>query len=315
MNVSYILQRVLLAILVIWGVTFIVYMIVHIVPGDPARVILGAYASNEAVAAIRERLGLNDPFLQQYGSWLFAALRGDLGSSLITSQPVAPQLLQRLGPTIELSFASLVVGLGIAFPVGILSAVKPGSKLDLVASFLSQIGVSVPSFWMGILLILLFSLTLGWLPPSGYTPFAEDVGDWLGHLILPAVTSGIVSASVLTRFIRSAMLDVLHMNYIQTARSKGLTEQMVTMRHALRNALISIVTIIGLQITALMSGVVIVEVVFGWPGLGRLALDAVLDRDYPLLQGAVLTVAIVVTVVNLVVDMLYFFLDPRIEYA
>lgn len=315
MNVSYILQRVLLAILVIWGVTFIVYMIVHIVPGDPARVILGAYASNEAVAAIRERLGLNDPFLQQYGSWLFAALRGDLGSSLITSQPVAPQLLQRLGPTIELSFASLVVGLVIAFPVGILSAVRPGSKLDLVASFLSQIGVSVPSFWMGILLILLFSLTLGWLPPSGYTPFAEDVGDWLGHLILPAVTSGIVSASILTRFIRSAMLDVLHMNYIQTARSKGLTEQMVTLRHALRNALISIVTIIGLQITALMSGVVIVEVVFGWPGLGRLALDAVLDRDYPLLQGAVLTVAIVVTVVNLVVDMLYFFLDPRIEYA
>jgi peptide/nickel transport system permease protein len=315
MNVSYILQRVLLAILVIWGVTFIVYMIVHIVPGDPARVILGAYASNEAVAAIRERLGLNDPFLQQYGSWLFAALRGDLGSSLITSQPVAPQLLQRLGPTIELSFASLVVGLVIAFPVGILSAVRPGSKLDLVASFLSQIGVSVPSFWMGILLILLFSLTLGWLPPSGYTPFTEDVGDWLGHLILPAVTSGIVSASILTRFIRSAMLDVLHMNYIQTARSKGLTEQMVTLRHALRNALISIVTIIGLQITALMSGVVIVEVVFGWPGLGRLALDAVLDRDYPLLQGAVLTVAIVVTVVNLVVDMLYFFLDPRIEYA
>lgn len=315
MNVSYILQRVLLAILVIWGVTFIVYMIVHIVPGDPARVILGAYASNEAVAAIRERLGLNDPFLQQYGSWLFAALRGDLGSSLITSQPVAPQLLQRLGPTIELSFASLVVGLVIAFPVGILSAVRPGSKLDLVASFLSQIGVSVPSFWMGILLILLFSLTLGWLPPSGYTPFSKDVGDWLGHLILPAVTSGIVSASILTRFIRSAMLDVLHMNYIQTARSKGLTEQMVTLRHALRNALISIVTIIGLQITALMSGVVIVEVVFGWPGLGRLALDAVLDRDYPLLQGAVLTVAIVVTVVNLVVDMLYFFLDPRIEYA
>lgn len=315
MNVSYILQRVLLAILVIWGVTFIVYMIVHIVPGDPARVILGAYASNEAVAAIRERLGLNDPFLQQYGSWLFDALRGDLGSSLITSQPVAPQLLQRLGPTIELSFASLVVGLVIAFPVGILSAVRPGSKLDLVASFLSQIGVSVPSFWMGILLILLFSLTLGWLPPSGYTPFAEDIGDWLGHLILPAVTSGIVSASILTRFIRSAMLDVLHMNYIQTARSKGLTEQTVTLRHALRNALISIVTIIGLQITALMSGVVIVEVVFGWPGLGRLALDAVLDRDYPLLQGAVLTVAIVVTLVNLVVDMLYFFLDPRIEYA
>ena len=315
MNVSYILQRVLLAILVIWGVTFVVVMIVHLVPGDPARVILGAYASEQSVAAIRERLGLNDPFLQQYGKWLFSALQGDLGSSLITSQPVGPQLTQRIGPTIELSAASLLIGMAIAFPVGIISAVRPRSKLDIFASFLSQIGVSVPSFWMGILLILLFSLTLGWLPPSGYTPVGEDAGNWLSHLILPAVTSGIVSASILTRFIRSAMLNVLHMNYIQTARAKGLPERMVTMRHGLRNALISIVTILGLQVTALMSGVVIVEVVFAWPGLGRLALDAVLDRDYPLLQGAVMTVAIMVTLVNLLVDLLYFFLDPRIEFA
>lgn len=315
MNVSYLLQRLLLAVLVIFGVTFVVFLIVHIVPGDPARVILGAYASDEAVAAIRERLGLNEPFLTQYAHWLGNALRGDLGSSLITSQAVGPQLLQRLGPTLELTIASLVVGIAIAFPVGILSAVRPGSKLDLVASFLSQIGVSVPSFWMGILLILLFSLTLSWLPPSGYTAFGKDAGDWLAHLILPSVTSGIVSASILTRFVRSAMLNVLNMNYIQTARAKGLDERTVTLRHGLRNAMISIVTIIGLQVTALMSGVVIVEVVFAWPGLGRLALDAVLDRDYPLLQGAVLTVAIVVTIVNLIVDMLYFFLDPRIEYA
>lgn len=315
MNVSYILQRLLMAVVVILGVTFVVFLIVHIVPGDPARVILGAYASDAAVAAIRERLGLNAPFLAQYAVWLGNALHGNLGSSLITSQPVGPQLLQRLGPTLELTIASLVVSLGIAFPVGIISAVRRGSKLDLVASFLSQIGVSVPSFWMGILLILFFSLSLGWLPPSGYTPFSEDPGSWLAHLILPAVTSGIVSASILTRFIRSSMLNVLNMNYIQTARAKGLAERTVTMRHGLRNALISIVTIIGLQLTALMSGVVIVEVVFAWPGLGRLALDAVLDRDYPLLQGAVLTIAIIVTMVNLAVDLLYFFLDPRIEYA
>ncbi len=315
MNVSYILQRLLMALVVILGVTFVVFLIVHIVPGDPARVILGAYASDTAVAAIRERLGLNAPFLTQYFLWLGNALQGNLGSSLITSQPVAPQLMQRLGPTLELSIASLLVGVGIAFPVGILSAVRPGSKLDLVASFLSQIGVSVPSFWMGILLILFFSLNLGWLPPSGYTNFSEDPGSWFSHLILPAVTSGIVSASILTRFIRSSMLNVLHMNYIQTARAKGLTENTVTIRHGLRNAMISIVTIIGLQVTALMSGVVIVEVVFAWPGLGRLALDAVLDRDYPMLQGAVLVVAIVVTMVNLAIDLLYFFLDPRIEYA
>ena len=315
MNVTYILQRVFLALVVILGVTFVVFMIVHIVPGDPARVILGAYASDETVAAIRERLGLNRPFLEQYGDWLGKALQGELGSSLITSQPVAPQLLQRLGPTIELALASLLIGIGIAFPIGIISAVRPGSKIDLIASFLSQIGVSVPSFWMGIILVLLFSLTLNWLPPSGYTPISENLGDWISHLVLPAVTTGIVSASILTRFIRSAMLDVLHMNYVQTARAKGLSERSVVNKHALRNALINIVTIIGLQMTALLSGVVIVEVVFAWPGLGRLALDAVLDRDYPMLQGAVLTVAVMVTLVNLIVDLLYFFLDPRIEYA
>lgn len=315
MNIRYILQRLVLAVLVIWGVTFVVFMIVHLVPGDPARVILGAYAPEESVLALRERLGLNRPFLDQYGTWLGNALSGNLGTSLITSQAVSPQLIQRLGPTVELAVASLLIGIAIAFPVGILSAVRPGSKLDLVASVFSQVGISVPSFWMGILLVLLFSLTLGWLPPSGYTPLAEDPADWLAHLILPAVTSGIVSASVMTRFIRSAMLDVLHANYIQTARAKGLAERIVINKHALRNAMISIVTIIGLQTTALLSGVVIVEVVFGWPGLGRLALDAVLDRDYPLLQGAVLLIAIMVTVVNLTVDLLYFFLDPRIEYA
>lgn len=315
MNIAYILQRIALALLVVLGVTFVVFMIVHIVPGDPARIVLGAYAPEENVAAVRERLGLNRPFLEQYGSWLGNALQGNLGSSLITSQPVGPQLAQRLGPTIELALASLLIGLVIAFPIGIYSAVRPGSALDIVASFFSQIGVSIPSFWMGILLVLLFSLTLGWLPPSGYTAFSESPGDWLAHLILPAFTTGVVSASILTRFIRSAMLDVMHANYMQTARAKGLRESAVINRHALRNALISIVTIIGLQMTALLSGVVIVEVVFGWPGLGRLALDAVLDRDYPLLQGAVLVVAVMVTVVNLVVDFLYFLLDPRIEYA
>jgi peptide/nickel transport system permease protein len=315
MNIAYIIQRLVLALIVVLGVTFVVFMIVHIVPGDPARVLLGAYASEDSVAAIRDRLGLNQPFLQQYINWLSSALRGDLGSSLLTAQPVAPQLADHILPTLELGVASLLLGMVIAFPIGILSAVRPGSSVDIIASFLSQIGVSIPSFWMGILLILFFSLTLGWLPPSGYTPLHESLGEWLAHLILPAITSGIVSASILTRFIRSAMLDVLNMNYIQTARAKGLTERMVISQHALRNAMINIVTIIGLQITALFSGVVIVEVVFSWPGLGRMALDAVLGRDYPMLQGAVLTVAVMVTVVNLGIDLLYFFLDPRIEYA
>lgn len=315
MNYGYLLQRLILALVVVWGVTFVVFMIVHLVPGDPARIILGAYAPEENVMALRERLGLNRPPIEQYVSWLGNAVRGQLGSSLITSQPVAPQLSYSLGPTVELALVSLVIGLAIAFPIGILSAVRSGSALDITGSFLSQIGISIPSFWMGILLVQFFSLTLGWLPPTGYTPMREDFGDWLAHIILPAVTTGIISASVMTRFIRSAMLDVMHTSYVQTARAKGLPERAVIIRHALRNALIGIVTIIGLQMTALLSGVVVVEVVFGWPGLGKLALDAVLDRDYPMLQGAVLVIAILVTVVNVFIDLLYFFLDPRIEFA
>lgn len=297
------------------GITFVVFMIMQIVPGDPARVVLGPYASDESVAGLRDRLGLDRPFFEQYLTWLSKAVRGDFGQSLLNSQDVAPQLRGRIGPTFELALVSLVIGLVIAFPIGIVSALKPGSAIDIIATVFSQIGVSVPSFWMGILLIIIFSLNLELLPPSGYTPISEDAGDWLAHIILPAFTAGFVSASIQTRFIRSAMLDVLNANYVQTARAKGLPERTVVTRHALRNALINIVTIIGLQMTALFSGLVIVEVVFSWPGLGRLAFNAVEERDYPLLQGAVLVVAIMVTLVNLFVDLLYFLLDPRIEYV
>lgn len=315
MNYQYVLQRLISALIVVLGVTFVVFMIMQIVPGDPARVVLGPYASDESVAGLRERLGLNRPFLEQYVSWLGGVVQGDFGQSLLNSQPVAPQLSGRVGPSLELALVSLAIGLAIAFPAGLISALKPGSAIDIVVSFISQIGVSVPTFWMGIVLIIIFSLNLNLLPPSGYTPLAEDPGDWLAHIILPAFVPGFVSASIQTRFIRSAMLDVLSANYVQTARAKGLAERSVIMKHALRNALINIVTIIGLQVTALFSGVVVVEVVFSWPGLGRLALNAVLERDYPLLQGTVFLVALMVTIVNLLVDLLYFFLDPRIEFA
>ena len=315
MNYQYVVQRLLLAVIVILGVTFVVFMIMQIVPGDPARVVLGPYASDESVAGLRERLGLNRPFLEQYISWLGNAIRGDFGQSLLNGQEVAQQLRNRIGPSFELAMVSLLFGLAIAFPVGMISALKPGSPVDIVATLFSQIGVSVPSFWMGILLIIFLSLNLNLFPPSGYTPIWEDPGDWFHHIFLPAFTAGFVSASILTRFIRSAMLDVLNANYVQTARAKGLAERAVVLNHALRNALINIVTIIGLQITALFSGVVIVEVVFSWPGLGRLALNAVEERDYPLLQGTVFIVAVMVTMVNLIVDLLYFLLDPRIEFA
>jgi peptide/nickel transport system permease protein len=267
------------------------------------------------VAALRERLGLNEPFLVQYGNWLLNAAQGDLGKSLITGQAVTPQLMQRLPATLQLAAAALFIGLAIALPAGIASALKPGSKIDIVASVASQIGVAIPDFWMGIMLILFFSLTLGWLPARGYTPLGESFADWLEHIILPATTLGIISGAIQMRFVRSAMLEVLNENYIRTGHAKGLSQRKVIVEHALPNAMITIVTIIGLQITALLSAVVVVEVVFGWPGLGRLALDAVLDRDYPLLQGTVLSMAMMLTLVNLSVDLLYFVLDPRIEYA
>jgi peptide/nickel transport system permease protein len=315
LNTRYILQRLLTTFFVVFGITFVVFMIIQLVPGDPARVVLGVAASEENVAALRERLGLNRPVWVQYGTWLGGLVQGDMGDSLITGQSVTEQIVQRLPATLTLAGAGLLIGLLIALPAGIISALKPHSPIDIVASLFSQIGVSVPDFWLGILLVLLFSLTLGWLPSQGYTRLSENFVDWLLHLILPALTVGIISASIQTRFIRSAMLEVLHEDYIRTARAKGLTEAIVINQHALRNALVNIVTIIGLQLTALLSSVVVVEVVFSWPGLGRLTLDAVLDRDYPLLQGTVFTMATLLALVNLGTDLVYSFIDPRIEYA
>ncbi|MCA9912876.1 MAG: ABC transporter permease [Anaerolineae bacterium] len=315
MNYQYILQRLLLAMLVIVGVTIAVFLIIQLIPGDPARVSLGLQATDELVAQRRENMGLNRPILVQYGSWATNALQGDFGRSLITGHPVSETLVQRLPTTLQLAGLALIFGMIVAFPLGIISALRPNSFMDIVASLLSQLGVAVPDFWMGILLVLLFSSTLDWLPPSGYTPITENFVDWLRHMILPALTAGLISASIQTRFIRSAMLDVMSQNYIQTARAKGLKERVVITRHALRNALITIVTIVGLQMTALLSAVVVIEIVFNLPGLGRLALDAVLDRDYTLLQGAVFVMALLVTFINLSIDLTYFFLDPRVEHA
>ena len=315
MNIQYLLQRILSALLVIWGVSLLVFLIIQLVPGDPARIVLGAYASQEQVDGIRERMGLNEPILKQYVKWLGNALRGDFGSSLLTAQPVAKSIWQKLPRTVELGLASLAVGSAVAFPIGIYTALHPGKWLDIVGTLFSQLGVSIPSFWFAILMISFFSVNLGILPPGGYVPLAEGVGPWLKHLIMPALATGLVSASIQTRFIRSAMLDVLSQPYIQTARAKGLTERLVLNRHALRNALINIVTILGLQVTVLLSGSVIAEVVFSWPGLGGLSLDAVLRRDYTMLQATVLMFTSMVVFVNLAVDMTYFFLDPRIEYA
>lgn len=315
MNYTYLLQRLGLTLVVVVGVTLVVFLIVQLIPGDPAQVLLGLQATEEKVEARREAMGLNRPVVVQYLDWVSSAARGDFGNSLLTGQPVSDLLLQRLPATLQLAFLAIIIGMLIAFPLGIISAIRPNSAADLFASILSQVGIAMPDFWLGILLVLLFSSTLGWLPPSGYTPITEDAADWLRHMILPAFTAGFISASIQTRFIRSAMLEVMSQGYVTTARAKGLREQVVIARHALRNALITIVTVIGLQVTALLSAVVVIEIVFNLPGLGRLALDAVLDRDYTLLQGAVFVMALMATFINLSVDLMYFFLDPRIEYA
>lgn len=311
---NFLTRRFLTTLLVALGVSFVVFMIIHLVPGDPARVILGLQADQAKVEFLRHQMGLDRPLIIQYKDWLWNALHGDLGKSFITGASVAEMVKLRLPTTFSLALATLIIALIISIPAGVISALKPGSLLDYGAMVFSQIGVSIPDFWLGIVFILVFSLMLGWLPPSGYVSPIEDFGGWLKHLILPAMTVGLVNGSILTRFIRSAILEVMQQNYVRTARAKGLSESVVIRRHVFLNAAVPIVTIIGLQMATLLGGVMIVEVIFAWPGLGRLALDAVSRRDYHMVQGAVLVVALSFAVVNVIVDILYVYLDPRIKY-
>jgi peptide/nickel transport system permease protein len=310
----YIGKRAAQAVVVMLGVSIIVFALVHLVPGDPIRTALGTRFDQATYDALRERAGFDQPLPIQYVQWLGNALTGDLGVSFRSGQPVTSTLLARLPATISLALASLVVALVIAIPLGIFSAIRSGSKLDYVATFFSQLGISIPDFWMGIVFILVFSLTLGWLPPSGYVAFTDSPVGWLERVLMPAVTIGVVSGSILTRFVRSAMLEALSQDYTRTARSKGLAEKTVVNRHVLKNAMIPVVTITGLQLATLLGGVIVVEVVFSWPGLGQLAIQAVNSRDYSVLQGTVLLLAVIFLLVNLAVDLLYAWLDPRITY-
>lgn len=311
---NFLLRRLLSTLLVMLGISFVVFMIVHLVPGDPVRIMLGIQADQAQVEEIRHLMGFDRPLMVQYFEWLKNALQGDLGESYITGQKVSEAVAQRLPATLSLAFAALLIGVLIAVPAGVISALKSGSAWDYFAMIFSQVGVSIPDFWLGIMFILIFSLYLGWLPPSGFTKPTEDFWDWLRHLILPATTIGLISASIMTRFIRSAVLEMIAKNHVRTAKAKGLPQSRVTSRHILLNASIPIVTIIGLQLASLLGGVIIVEIIFAWPGLGRLALDAVTRRDYPMVQGAVLMVALAFAVVNLIVDLLYAYLDPRVKY-
>ncbi|MBT8224535.1 MAG: ABC transporter permease [Dactylosporangium sp.] len=309
----YLLRRLLHTVLAMLGVSIGVFLIMHLVPGDPIRLALGTRFDPEVYQALRSRAGLDRPLLAQYGTWLSHAVTGDFGVSFRSGQPVGELLWQRLGPTATLAGAALLVALSIALPVGILSAVWSGSVIDRIATALSQLWVSVPDFWSGIMYILLFALVLGWLPASGYVSPLDDPVQALRHLVLPALTVGLISGSILTRFVRSAVLEALNQDYTRTARAKGLSRWQTVRRHVLPNAWIPIVTVAGLQLGFLLGGVVVVEVIFEWPGLGRLAYDAVIRRDYSLLQGAVLVIATVFLTINLFVDILCGYLDPRVR--
>ncbi len=316
MSIRYLLRRLATLLLVLLGVSIVAFSVQPLLPGSAARVRLGVQATDEAVAALEARMGLDRPLVVQYLDWAGGmVLRGDFGDSMVTGTPIRDEIVRRVPATVGLAFAALLVGLAIALPLGILSALKPGGKRDLGASIFSQIGVSIPDFWMGILFILLFAETLGWLPSSGYAPLSAGLGAWASHLVLPALTAGLISGSIMTRFVRSAMLEVLGMDYVRTAHAKGVAARRVLTKHVLRNAAISVVTIIGLQMATLLSSIVVIEIIFAWPGLGQLALNATLQRDYPVLQASVLMAAVAFTVVNLLTDLSYVLLDPSVEVA
>jgi peptide/nickel transport system permease protein len=311
---GYIARRALQSALVLVGVSVLVFALMHLVPGDPVRLALGTRFNQETYDALRERAGLDLPLPVQYVSWGSSALTGDLGVSFRSGDPVAALILERLPATLSLALAAIGVALLIAVPLGTVSALRPRSVVDSLSTVVSQAGISIPDFWMGIMLILLFAGTFGVLPAGGYVPLTEDPVSWASHLVLPAVTVGVVSGAVLTRFVRSSVLEAIGQDHVRAARAKGLPARAVLRWHVLRNALLPLVTVTGVQLAYLLSGVVIVEIVFAWPGLGQLALQSVQARDYPVLQGAVLLFAFVFLLINLLVDLLYARLDPRIAY-
>jgi peptide/nickel transport system permease protein len=313
--VRFLARRVAYSLVVLLGVLVVVFALVQLVPGDPVRIALGTRYTPEAYAALRSASGLDRPLIVQFFSYLGHALTGDLGVSFRNGDPVTATLLDRLPATVSLGLVGIVIALAIAVPAGIWSALREGRVSDTIVRVTSQFGVSVPDFWLGILFIALFSSTLGWLPTSGYRPLFDDPAGWLRHIVLPGLTVGLVAAAIMTRYIRSAVLEVASMGYVRTARSKGLSPRVVTLRHTVRNALIPVLTITGIQLATILGGVIVVEVVFAWPGLGRLVYNAVAARDYPVIQGAVLLMAALFLLINLVVDVLYAVVDPRIRLS
>jgi peptide/nickel transport system permease protein len=289
-----------------------VFLMLHLTPGDPVQIMLGQDADPQSVAALRAELGLDQPLPVQYVRWVGNVLRGDLGRSIRTHQPVMEAITSRLPVTLELSIVSLVVSLAIGLPAGVVAATRRNTPLDLASTGLALAGVSLPSFFLGILLILVFALGLRWVPPSGYTPLGQDPAMNLKQMAMPAVALGAALAGIVARLTRSSLLDVLSAEYMRSARAKGLSESAAVVHHGLKNALLPVVTVVGLQVGALLGGAILIETIFALPGIGRLAVDSIFARDFPIVQGVVLFLALVRILSNLVADLLYARLDPRI---
>jgi peptide/nickel transport system permease protein len=312
---GYVLVRLVQLLPVLLLASVAVWLMIYLIPGDPALALLGADATPEQLARARTLMGLDRPLPVQYALWLRRVLRGDLGVSYLNGLPVSTMLAQRVPVTLQLTLASLAVALLIAAPLGIVSAVRPRSWIARAVTGYNALAMAIPTFWLGILLVLCFGLWLRWLPPSGFVPAWQEPARALRFLVLPAFTLGAYVSAVLARFVRAALLETLFQDYVRTARAKGLGERAVVAVHALRNALIPVVTVVGLQFGAFMGGAVITEAIFDYPGLGRMLLQAILTRDYTVVQGTILFVVLAFVVINLLTDLAYALLDPRIRYS
>ncbi len=311
---AYIGRRILVTLPVMAVVALFVFSLLYFAPGDPAMLIAGDQASAEDIVRIRESLGLNDPYLVRFGGWLWDILRGDLGTSIFTNVPVTQMIGERIGPTLSLALVSMVLTILVAVPLGVFAAWKRGTLVDRAVMGFSVLGFSVPSFVVGYLLAYLFALHLKWLPVQGYRPLADGVGPWLQHLVLPAIATATVFIALVARITRTTMLEVLQQDYIRNARAKGISGRRILFVHALKNAAVPIVTVIGIGIALLIGGLVVTETVFAIPGLGRLTADSILRRDYPVIQGLVLFFSFSYVLINAAIDITYTALDPRIRY-
>ncbi len=311
---AYIARRLLSTVVVMAVVAFFVFSLLYLTPGDPAAVIAGDIATEEDIKRIRATLGLDEPFLVRFGSWTWGLLHGDLGTSIFTKLPVTYLIGQRIEPTLALTLTTLFVSVLVAVPLGVLAAWRAGSWIDRLVMGVSVLGFSVPVFVLAYALILTFSVNLGWLPVQGYRPIADGVWEWFRHLVLPSIALGTVYVALIARITRASMLDVLAQDYVRTAQAKGLSTNEVLLGHALKNAAIPIATVVGIGIALLISGAIVTETVFAIPGIGRLTVDAILRRDYPIIQGMILIFSGVYVLINLLVDLSYTLFDPRVKY-